>query len=106
MEQKESFRKANLDLQAQAVEIQKKEREDEKKIEEYGHKKAALDQLKKDREEQKFREKQETRQRLIERQAEVLRNMQNREDEILNKQVGEAEEKAIKLFEEQERRRL
>jgi len=51
MEQKESFRKANLDLQAQAVEIQKKEREDEKKIEEYGHKKAALDQLKKDREE-------------------------------------------------------
>ena len=106
MEQKESFRKANLDMQAQAVEIKKKEREDEKKIEEYGHKKAALDQLKKDREEQKFREKQETRQRLIERQAEVLRNMQNREDEILNKQVGEAEEKAIKLFEEQERRRL
>ena len=42
---------------------------------------------------------------LIERQAEVLKNMKNREDEILNKQVEEAEEKAIKLFEEQERRR-
>jgi hypothetical protein len=31
--------------------------------------------------------------------------MKNREDEILNKQVEEAEEKAIKLFEEQERKR-
>jgi hypothetical protein len=35
---------------------------------------------------------------LIERQAEVLRNMKNREDELLNKQVEEAEEKALKLF--------
>lgn len=59
-----------------------------------------MDQLKKDREEQKFTEKQATRQRLIERQSEVLRNMKNKEDEILNKQVEEAEEKALKLFEE------
>lgn len=59
-----------------------------------------MDQLKKDREEQKFAEKQATRQRLIERQSEVLRNMKNKEDEILNKQVEEAEEKALKLFEE------
>jgi hypothetical protein len=42
---------------------------------------------------------------LIERQAEILKNMKNREDEILNKQVEEAEVKALKLFEEQERRR-
>ena len=59
-----------------------------------------MDQLKKDREEQKFTEKQATRQKLIERQSEVLRNMKNKEDEILNKQVEEAEEKALKLFEE------
>ena len=51
IEQKETFRKANSDLLAQAVEIKKKEREDEIKIEEYGNKKAALDQLKKDKEE-------------------------------------------------------
>jgi len=44
-----------------------------------------LDQLKKDREEQKFAEKQATRQKLIERQSEILRNMRNKEDEILNK---------------------
>ena len=31
--------------------------------------------------------------------------MKNKEDEILNKQVAEAEEKAYKLFEEQQRRR-
>lgn len=31
--------------------------------------------------------------------------MRNKEDEILNKQVEEAEEKALRLFEEQERRR-
>ena len=31
--------------------------------------------------------------------------MKNKEDEILNRQVEEAEEKALKIFEEQERRR-
>jgi hypothetical protein len=53
----------------------------------------------------KFAEKQAERQKLIERQAHILKSMRNKEDEILNKQVGEAEEKALKLFEEQERRR-
>jgi hypothetical protein len=46
-----------------------------------------------------------TRQRLIDTQIEHLKTIKNREDEILNKQVAEAEEKAMKLFEEQERRR-
>ena len=41
-----------------------------------------------------------TRQKLIDKQAETLRNMKSREDEILNKQVAEAEEKAMRLFEE------
>lgn len=53
----------------------------------------------------KFAEKQAERQKLIERQAHILKSMRNKEDEILNKQVEEAEEKALKLFEEQERRR-
>ena len=87
------------------MEEKRKEQEQEAKIEEYARQKAALDQLKKDKEEQKFQEKQRTRQMLIERQAEILKNMKNREDEILNKQVEEAEVKALKLFEEQERRR-
>lgn len=42
---------------------------------------------------------------MIQRQAEYLAQLKNREDEILNKQVAEAEEKARKLFEEQELKR-
>lgn len=61
--------------------------------------------MRKDKEESKFMEKQMTRQRIIDKQAEYLRNLKNREDEILNKQVAEAEQKANRLFEEQERRR-
>ena len=33
-----------------------------------------------------------------------MRNIKNKEDEILNKQVADAEEKASKLLEEKERR--
>lgn len=61
--------------------------------------------MKKEREEMKFKEKQETRQKLIDAQIKHLQSLKNREDEILNKQVAEAEEKANKLLEEQERRR-
>lgn len=43
---------------------------------------------------------------MIDKQIENLSKIKNREDEILNKQVAEAEEKANRLFEEQERRRL
>lgn len=42
---------------------------------------------------------------MIDKQAEVLQNIKSREDEILNKQVAEAEEKAIRNFEEKERKR-
>lgn len=42
---------------------------------------------------------------MIDKQIEHLKSIKNREDEILNKQVAEAEEKATKLFEEKERRR-
>ena len=41
--------------------------------------------MRKDKEESKFMEKQMTRQRIIDKQAEYLRNLKNREDEILNK---------------------
>jgi hypothetical protein len=42
---------------------------------------------------------------MIEKQCEYLKTVKNREDEILNKQVAEAEEKATKAFEEKERKR-
>ena len=42
---------------------------------------------------------------MIEKQIEYLSQLKNREDEILNKQVAEAEEKATQLFFEQERKK-
>jgi len=42
---------------------------------------------------------------MIEKQAAHLASIRNREDEILNKQVSEAEQKARRIFEEKERRR-
>jgi len=42
---------------------------------------------------------------MIEKQAAHLASIRNRDEEILNKQVSEAEEKAQKAFEEKERRR-
>lgn len=42
---------------------------------------------------------------MINKQIEHLKGIKNREDEILNKQVTEAEEKASKMLEEKERRR-
>jgi hypothetical protein len=102
----EQFKRSNQELVQYQEEAMKKELEEQKKIEIYAQKRDQMEQLRRDKEEQKFIEKQETRQKLIDRQAEILRNMKNKEDEILNKQVAEAEEKAMRLFEEQERRRL
>jgi hypothetical protein len=54
------------------LEEKRKDAEELRRVEEYAKKKDALDQLRKDREEQKFQEKQETRQRLVDHQARVL----------------------------------
>jgi uncharacterized protein Smg (DUF494 family) len=43
---------------------------------------------------------------MIQKQAEYLSQLQNKEEQILNKQVAEAEEKARRIFEAQEARRL
>ena len=45
------------------------------------------------------------RQKLIDRQIEYLQNKVSHEDKILNKQINDAEEKAAKLYEEQEKRK-
>ena len=99
-EQRGIFKQANEDLKAQLIEEKVKEVENEKKIDLYAKKRDALEQLRKDKEESKFQEKQMTRQKLIDKQTEYLANLKNREDEILNKQVAEAEEKAARLMEE------
>lgn len=106
VDQKEGFKRANEEISRLAQEEKLKEIEFEKKIGEYAQKRDAMTQMRKDKEEQKFKEKQETRQRLIDRQMEQLMSIKDRQDEILNKQVEEAEIKAQNLFEEKERRRF
>lgn len=101
---RQEFKKANDDLQAYNAELRRKEREEEEKIALYAKKKEAMEQLRKDKEAQKFQEKLDTRQKLVDKQIEHLKTLKNREDEILNKQINEATEKANKLWEEKERR--
>jgi len=43
---------------------------------------------------------------MIDRQIEELRALQDNREQVLNKQVAEAEDKANRLFEEQQRRKL
>ncbi len=60
-EQKETFKRANQELIEHQIKEKEKETEEERKIEQYARQKEQLDQLKKDREEQKFQDKQRTR---------------------------------------------
>lgn len=48
--------------------------------------------------------KQAIRNTMIEKQAQNLMQIKSRDEEILNKQVADAEEKAFKIFEEKERK--
>jgi len=105
-EQKQGFKAANKELSAMQEQEKLKELEHEKKIDQYAQQKLAMDRLRKDKEGQKFKEKQETRQRMIDQQIAYLSQLKNRDDEILNRQVADAEEKAHRLFMEKERRRL
>jgi hypothetical protein len=63
-----------------------------------------MQDLRKRKEEKKFREKQAHRQKIIDQQVEYLKNLKNREDEILVKQIKEAEEKKAREDDEKKRR--
>lgn len=61
--------------------------------------------MKKEREQARFANKQAERQRMIDRQINELKALHDNAEEVLNRQVAEAEGKANRLFEEQERRK-
>ena len=61
--------------------------------------------MKKEREQGRFKDKQAERQRMIDRQIAELKALHDNAEEVLNRQVAEAEGKANRLFEEQERRK-
>jgi len=71
-----------------------KEMEKDKEIAAFAKKKEEIVEMRKMREELRFKEKQAIRQKIIDKQVEGLRLMKNKEDAILNKQIKEAEIKA------------
>lgn len=73
---------------------------------EHSKKKEALDHLKKTKAEERFNAKQNAKQKLVDRQITELMKVRDQQEEILNKQVAEAENKAASAFEEKERRKV
>ena len=91
---------ANQQLMRMKEAERRQEVEEEKKIEAFAQKREHLESLKKEREEQRFAVKQQTRQNLIDRQIEELRALKDNQEEVLNRQVAEAEDRANRLFEQ------
>lgn len=60
--------------------------------------------LRKCKEEEKFRDKQNRRQKMIDKQCEYLNSIKNKENEILANQVKEVEEKKQRELEEKNRK--
>lgn len=103
---RQDFQKANDELLKIQQQIAVKEQEEEKRQEEYARKRDALEHLKKTKEAERFKAKQLVKQKLVDKQIAELMKLRDQEEEILNKQVAEAENKATHLFEEKEKRRL
>ena len=56
--------------------------------------------------EQRQKHKLTVRQGMIDKQVEQLRSLRDNQEQVLNKQVAEAEDKANRLYEEQQRRKF
>lgn len=80
--------------------MKEKELEEERRIERFTRDKESLDQEKADREDLKMKTKLDKRQKMVDRQIESLRGLRDNEEQVLNKQVAEAEDKANRLFED------
>lgn len=80
--------------------MKEKELEEERRIERFTRDKEGLDQEKADREDMKMKTKLDKRQKMVDRQIESLRGLRDNEEQVLNKQVAEAEDKANRLFED------
>jgi len=92
-EQRQQFIDSNIELEKLKEEKRKKELEEDKKIEEFAFKKQQLEDLRKKVENDKFKEKQAQRQKLIDAQIEYLTNLKNKEDARIEKSIKESEEK-------------
>ncbi len=104
VEAQQEFLVSNERLQKTKDELRQKDLEAERKTLEYAQEKEKMNNLRRQKEEERFRAKQAIRQKMIDKQIELLNNIQNAEEKRLEKQVAEAEEKAQKELEEKEKR--
>lgn len=65
-----------------------------------------MDQMRIDCVESRAKNKLMIRQQMIDRQVEQLRALKDNQEQVLNKQVAEAEDKANRLYEEQQKRKF
>ena len=98
------FVQANLELNKHKEIVKERNREEERNRQDFANAKEQLLNIKKQKEKELFQNKQMIRQRLIDKQVENLKNVKNKEDQILDKQMKEVEDKKKKEFEEKMRR--
>lgn len=103
-EMNKEFIEANIELEKIKEKKKAKDILEEKKIEEFAIKKQEMMDMRKRIEGEKFQEKQRQRQKIIDQQVEYLKNLKNREDEILAKHIHEAEEKRNNELAERDRK--
>ncbi len=84
----------NEELVRLREQLRKQELEEEDVIKKHAERQDRVNEMKKIREAQLFKEKQDIKQRLIDQQAAKLKDIKDRENAILNKQIKEAEIKA------------
>lgn len=103
---KADIMKANAD-QIRAAELaRQKELAEEARIEEFTRKKLEMDNMRINAVEMRAKKKLDERQQIIDKQVEQLRALKDNQEQVLNKQVAEAEDKANRLYEEQQRRKF
>ena len=95
---------ANIELEKLKEQKRAKELLEEKKIEDFAIKKQEMMDMRKRIENEKFQEKQRQRQKIIDQQVEYLKNLKNKENEILAKHIKEAEEKRNNELAERDRK--
>lgn len=103
---KADIMKANADQIRTQELARKKELEEEARIEEFTRQKLIRDNQRIEAVETRAKEKLVARQALIDKQVEQLRALRDNQEQVLNKQVAEAEDKANRLYEEQQRRKF
>lgn len=103
---KDDIIKANKDQIKQAALLHERELAEEARIEAFTQAKLKMDYQKKDIVDERFKQKLSIRQTMIDRQVEQLRALKDNQEQVLNKQVAEAEDKANRLFEDQQRRKF